>query len=231
MARKPTTGTRVLAGVLLLIAVGLGCKPLALPFYLFNMNKPKLPSHYGFYEKAREAKDKKEIKIAVLVERGRGLSPDFIGSERTLGNLIVNNFKAGFEKNKERVTVVPVADVDKFKREHEEWRAMEGYEIARKLGVDYVIDMEVVSMSLYEPGSRHLFRGQCVVSVRVIDSDKDAAELFAAHEYVKEFPGSGVTIAADSQTTPQQFQNQFLAKMAVDLTGLFTPLQTRARFD
>jgi hypothetical protein len=221
---------RIAGGVFLLIALAIGCKPFALPFYLLNLNKPKLPSHYSFYEKAREAKGKKEIRVAVLVERGRGLSPDFLGAERSLANLLINGLRAGFEVNKERVTVLPAAVIDDFKRKNENWRSLEGPQIARKLDVDYVFDIELASMSLYEPGSRHLFRGNCVVSVRVIDADENAPEIFPPYEYVKEFPGNGVTVAADSQTTAQQFQNQFLAKIALDLTGLFTATHTRDRF-
>jgi hypothetical protein len=230
MADKSLTRWRRAGAVFLLLALAFGCKPLALPFYLLNLNKPKLPSHYSFYEKAREAKGKKDIRVAVLVERGRGLSPDFLGAERSLANLLINGLRAGFELNKERVTVISANDVDEFKRKNENWRSLSGPEVAKRLGVDYLFDIELGSMSLYEPGSRHLFRGNCVVSVRVIDADEKAPEIFPPYEYVKEFPGNGVTVAADSQTTPQQFQNQFLAKIALDLTGLFTATHTRDRF-
>ncbi len=230
MADKTVNRRRIVGVTLALLGLAFGCKPFALPFYLLNLNKPRIPSHYSFYERAREAKGKKEIRVAVLVDRGRGLSPDFLGSERSLANLLINGLRAGFELNRERVIVIPASEVEEFKRRNENWRSMEGPEIAKSLGVDYVFDVELSSMSLYEPGSRHLFRGNCVVSVRVVDADEKAAEIFPPYEYVKEFPGNGVTVAADSQTTPQQFQNQFLAKIALDLTGLFTAMHTRDRF-
>ena len=121
MARK-LTGQRILAGVLLLIVAGIGCNPLMLQMYLFrDMRQGKIQSHFNFYDKAHAAKKKKEIKIVVLSERGRTLSAEFVGDERMLTNGIVNQLRQNFLQNKEKVIIVPPGDVEKFKREHDDW--------------------------------------------------------------------------------------------------------------
>jgi len=230
MARKPLTRGRIVAAILLLIVASFGCNPLLLPMQLLNLNKTR-PSEYGFYEKARKAKDKKDIKIAVLTYRGRGLSPEYIGAERTLTTLFVAALKAGFAQNKERVTIVPTAEVEKFKQKNDDWRAMEPHEIGAKLGVDFVVDVELASLSLYEPGSRLLFRGHCEIPLRVMDSDPNSeTPEFFAHPYSTDYPGSGVTVPADQDMNADKFQNQFLTKVATELTGLFTGVSTGQRF-
>src|SRR5262245_12484091 len=122
MARK-LTGRRILTGVLLLIVAGIGCNPLLIPTYLFQgFKQGKIPSKFNFYDAASAAKKKKEVKVVVLSERGRSLSSEFVGAERTITNMFVNQLRANFIQNKERVAIVPPGDVEKFKREHEDWK-------------------------------------------------------------------------------------------------------------
>lgn len=230
MARTPLTGRRVVAALLLVIA-GFGCNPLLGPFKLLNINRARTHSEYNFYETARKIKDKKEIRIAVLTYRSRSLSPELISAERTLANMVVSTMQAGFEKNKERVTVLPVSDVDKFKQENDDWRAMDAADIAKKLNVDFIFNLELEALSIYEPGTRNLFRGHCRIAVTVIDEDKNAKKPeLIVHPFTSEYPNGGLPIAADVDMTAEKFINQFMSKVAIELTGLFTALETGQRF-
>src|SRR5207244_6917522 len=128
--------------------------------------------------------------------------------------------------NKERVTIVTPNEIEKFRQSHDDWRAMDFGEIGKEFGADYVIDMELASMSLYEPGSRYLFRGHIHVPIRIVDVNKDAVELFPPYDFNFEFPGSGQSIPADLDVNVEKFQGQFFAKIAVEMTRLFTSMPT-----
>lgn len=229
MARKPAN-RRAIAVVMLLVAAGFGCRPLLGPFKFLTANNNRVPSRLEFYEKAKEAKDKKEIKVVVLTYRSSTVSPEFIGAERTLTSMFVNKLKMTFDINKERVTIVPLAEVDKFKKEHTDWRAMDKSDIGEHFGADYIIDMTLAELSLYEPNTRDLFRGHIRIPIVISDTVKDAAELFPQIEYDSDFPGGGQPVQADIDMNPQKFQLQFFTKVATELAGYFTALPTSERF-
>jgi hypothetical protein len=229
MARKPAA-RRVLIAVLALIVGGLGCNPLLMPFQFLNLNRSRIPSEFNFYHKAKAAKKKKEITIVVLSYPGRGLAPEFIGSDRTLTSMFVNCLKAGFESNREHVKIVPLTDVEKFKRDHDDWRGMDQSEICKQFAADYLIDMELSAMTLYEPGTKALFRGHLHIPIHIVDSDKTAADLFPPYDFDFEYPASGGSIAADLDMSRDKFQQQLFAKAAVELTRLFTGIPTADQF-
>src|SRR5262245_6891722 len=229
MARK-LTGRRILASVLLLIVAGIGCNPLLVPMYIFQgFKQGKIPSHYDFYDKARAAKKKKEIKVVVLSERGRGLAPEFVSAERTITNMFVNQLRMNFQQNKEQVVVVAPGDVEKFKREHDDWRAMDSTDIAKHFGADYLIDIEIASISIYEPGTKELYHGHCRIPIRVIDADKNAPEVFPPHDYESDYPTGGEMIPS-SDMSADRFQQKFFSKIALDMAAVFSAIETRQQF-
>jgi hypothetical protein len=231
MARK-LTGRRVIAGVLFLIVAGIGCNPLLVPTYLFQgFKQGKIESQFNFYDKAHGAKKKKEIKVVVLTELGRGLSYEFVSGEKTLANMFVAQLKSNFMQNKEHVTIVSSGDVEKFKHEHEDWKAMDFAEIAKQFGADYLISVELAKMSIYEQGSRDLFRARCRIPIRIVDSDKNAPEIFPPYDYETEYPGGGDAIQAGIDMSAERFMQKFFAKISVDMAGLFSATETSKTFD
>src|SRR6516225_8396390 len=101
------TNRRILLGVLLVLAAGVGCNPIMMPFYLLGgFNNTKIDPEYKFYETAKKEKSKKEFKLVVLPERGRGLSANFFGQERKLASVFVENLSKSFEENKEKIKIV-----------------------------------------------------------------------------------------------------------------------------
>jgi hypothetical protein len=229
MARKPLT-RRMLAGVLLVMLLGMGCNPLLMPFQLFHLNDSRLPSEFDFYEKAKKAKNKKELRVVLLAYRGSGLSQEYIGTERDLANMFVNCVKAGFENNKEKVTIVSLNEVEKFKQRHDDWKSMDASQICKHFNADYMIDMEMASLSLYEPSSiPRQYRGRVKIQIHIMDADKDASELFAPYTYEYEYPGSEQSIPAD-EMGQDKFRQMFFQKIATGLTRLFTGIPAEHEF-
>ena len=67
-------------------------------------------------------------------------------------------------------------------------------EIGRNFKADYVVELEVNQISLYEPGSYNtLFRGRCDISMVVIDVHKSSEGPKCEGEYSTEFPESSGT--------------------------------------
>lgn len=228
MARKLLTRRRVLIAALIVAFVGMGCNPLLAPFQLAGLfNDPKAPTQFNFYDRAVQLKKKKDIRIMVLAYRGGSLAPDYYDADRTLATAFIRKLDETFKANKEKVTIVPLTDVEKYKRSHEDWKATPPGEIGKHFSADFVIDMELSELSLYEPGTRDIFHGHCRIPIAIIDVDKDG-EPFDRFDYDTEYPGSGQSVPLDMETNAQKFKAKFLAKIALDLTGMFTPLPTAA---
>ncbi len=229
MARKPLA-RRVTIGVLLFLLAGFGCNPIMLPFQLINHGRSRVPSMFDFYEKAKTAKKKKEIKVVILPSRGTRLSADYITTENVLADRFVAALEAGFAENRERVKIVPLRDVEKFKREHDDWKGMDASEIGKVFGADYVIDIELAELSLYEPGTRNLFRGHCSIPITIRDVDPDGTAKFPEFTYTADYPTGGASVPADLDTNVSKFQYQFFGKIATEMTGLFTATSAGSRF-
>lgn len=228
MARKPITRRRVLIAVLLVAAIGMGCNPFLVPFQMAGLlNNPKAPTQFNFYDRAVKLKKKKDLRVVVLAFHGSALSPDYFDADRTLASAFVRKLDEAFKMNKEKVTIVPLKDVEAYKRTCDNWDAKPPSEIGEHFRADFVIDIELAQLSLYEPGARDIFHGHCRIPITIIDVES-AGEPFDRFEYDSEYPGSGQSVPMDMETNAQKFKAKFLAKIAIDLTGMFSPLPTSA---
>jgi hypothetical protein len=223
MARTPIARRWIGITLLVLIIGGFGCNPLIAPLYLLGVfNKPTIPPEHPFYEKARADKDKRNIKVVLLPSRGQNVPVDFAGSEVKLATMFAGKLTAGFADNKEKVTIVPVSDIEKFKQEHEDWAAMDPREIGKKFKADYVIDMELSALSLHPKASHKQFlQGNVRVSLSVIDVEKAGEEGVWRSEYTRQYPATGPQ-AVDSEMSPERFLQQFFFRAAIDLSWKLT---------
>lgn len=220
------TRRQKLIAVLVVAVLGMGCNPILAPFQLIGLfSNPKGPSQFNFYDRACEAKKKKDISVLVLAYPGGRLPADYAGADRVLAAKFVKKLDEAFKTNKERVVIVTLAEVEKFKRRHDDWKGMTAAEIGKHFKVDYVIDMELSQLSLFEPGTREVLHGHCHIPIAIIDVEK-GAEPFEQYEYDAEYPGVGQSIPVDMESNPEKFKQKFFDKMAVELTKLFTPCPT-----
>ena len=225
MARKPAA-RKALIAVLLVFVAGIGCNPFLAPFQMFGLfNDAKGPCHFNFYDRAVKEKRKKDIRIVVIPY----MSPSvpFRGVENAIASTFIRKLDETFKVNKDRVTIVSPSEFEKFRRTHEDWKGMQLSEIGKNFSADYVVELEVTNLSLYEPLTRDIFRGNCRISVRITDVDHDG-ETFDHYDYSTEYPGNGQSVPMDMETTVERFKQRFVAKIALDLTGLFTPLPAGA---
>lgn len=205
-------------GVLLMVtAVSFGCNPVTTMYFLIPgmHSDPEAPFHL-----AKKPKKGKEVKVVVLTYARSGLSPDFLGVDRTLANLFAKKLTEGAEMNGDKIAVVPAHDVEKYKRENPGWKAEGAAQIGKYFDADYVIDMEINSLSLYEPGSAgNLLQGRASVGVTVTDVANPDDQPFA-HPYNGKYPRFG-SRSADMDGSVDAFRQSFLNRIATDLSWIF----------
>lgn len=144
--------------------LGVGCNPISTMYFLFRGDQ-KAPAEFPLPPK----EGKQEVAVALLVS-APNTSWEFAGVDRELsaavGRRLFDQTKAG----KNPIRVVEQAKVDKFKGTNPDWKAMSGAEIGKQLGADYVIDLSLSAVSLYEPGTGKLmYQGQATVEGTVYD--------------------------------------------------------------
>ncbi|MFL5341006.1 MAG: hypothetical protein ACJ8F7_12735 [Gemmataceae bacterium] len=217
---------RVLLAALLLVAAGMGCNPFLLPQFISGaFTDNKIPPEYDLYKLGKKDKDKKELKLVVLPERGRGLTADFFGQERELANDFAKKLEAAFEENKAKVKIVPIKDVEAFKSTHSEWKGMKAQEIGKHFQADYVLDLELLSLSLYAPRSHQQFlQGSCRLSLTVYDVDKD--DPVKTWSLSPTYPKNGNNQPVDIDNNIDQFRQTFYDRIAGKLVRFLTPSST-----
>jgi hypothetical protein len=132
--------------------------------------------------------------------------------------------------NKEQILVASTSKVQKFKDEHPSWQSLSLEEIGKKLDTDYIIELEIRELSLYENGSQNtFFKGRAAISVTVADIRKPGKNPVFSDDYIGEFPKSqGPRLASD--TNPQRFRREFMTRVATDLSWLFTAHPTQDQY-
>src|SRR5438552_16765379 len=151
-----------LAGLLLVAVSCTGCNLMALPFFLIPGMEPDHEANCKLAPHGME----KQAKVVILSPAGLEASPEFLRADRELGRLLYVQMEEGFKKNKEKVTIVPVSQVEKYKDDHPNWRSLSPEEVGKHFHADYMIDLELNTVTLYEAGSANtLFRGHAEISL------------------------------------------------------------------
>jgi hypothetical protein len=206
-----------LTALLILTGLCMGCNPLTVPFFLLLGADPKLDPDFKFTPPEKE----KYVKLLILTSSALETRPEFLRADQELGGLVAQKLQDGFKQNKEKVLILPAHRVQRFKDEHPNWQALGPDEVAKHFGADYVIDLEIESLSLYEPGSQNtLYRGRAEISVSVIDLHKPDENPVYRKEYSTEYPRARPVLVEGSN--PQQFRLGFLTRIATDISWLFT---------
>jgi hypothetical protein len=211
-----------LAGLVLAVVVcTAGCNPLTLPFFLMW----GVDSKYDPECKLAVKEDKDEAKVVILTYSTLDWRPELLGADRELSNLLARKLTEACKANKEKVTVVSPLKVQRYKDAHPNWHAQGAQEIGKHFEADYVIDLELQSLGIYEPRSMNsLFRGETEISVAVLDVENEDEEPIFRKEYRRVYPKSSPV--AVSESSPQKFRMEFLAKVATDLAWVFTAHST-----
>jgi hypothetical protein len=207
-----------LAALILTATACFGCNLLSLPFFLATGMDPK---HEPKCKLASTEKDK-EVRLVLIAYSGMETRPEFLRVDRELTTLLARELLKGFKENKEKVTIVAPSKIEKYKDEHPNWRTLGAAEIGKYFDADYVIDLEIESLSLYEPGSgNQLYRGRGSIAIAVADVSKPDEDPMYREVYTAEYPKArGPVPVGDGNAN--QFRQLFLAQVAKELSWRFT---------
>lgn len=207
---------RALAALMSVAVLCTGCNILSLPFFLLPGMDPKIDA------KCKLADKDKEVRVVILASSGLETRPEFVRVDRELSRLLAQQMEANFKKNNEKVHIVPTSRVETYKENHPDWHSQPPEKIGKYFNADYVINLEVNSITLYEPGSINtLFRGRADISLDVVDVNNPSEGPIYREEYSSEYPKvRGPVPVGDSN--PGQFRQLFLTNVARELAWHFT---------
>jgi hypothetical protein len=213
-----------------LAAIGLGCggmNPFLLP-YLWSDRQGKNPPEFPL----NPPKKGHEAKVVVFVSSKMGLPADLTGVDRMLNAELIQTLDVLVKSNDEKVQLLKMPPIDKFKSENPNWRSSRPYEdIGKKFAADYVIDVEIQEMDLYKPGPRKdWLQGHATIWVDAYDLSKPLTEPAYKHEFTFEFP-QGREIEKESQAQVSAFRMKFVQRIATDIAAKFSAAPTQKRMD
>jgi hypothetical protein len=210
-----------MAGLMGLASLGAGCNPLLFPAFLFGPE----PREEARLKKLASTDKKKEVKVVILPYLvGLETRQEFIGADYLLSDLLARQLKKLFEFNEEKVKIVSPQKVEDFKNKHAAWRKeVDLQEIGRNFQADFVICLEISSLSLYEKGSANqIYRGRANIKVSVLEvNDAEDAAMPRDYSYVYPSDARG-GVAVDIDTPPSKFREQFLNYVAKQVAWLFS---------
>lgn len=197
------------------VVCAIGCNPLHTIGFLTHKDV-KVPAEAPLEFKDGPKKKKEEVVVALFVSQGSGQSPEFAGAEAVLASEICKKLPELAKENKQKVVVVAPKDVNKFKYENPNWKFMHPTAWGMKLKADFVLDIHLDRMNMFQPGSQNnLYEGRADVTVDMYDVDAGPVE--AKHSYVHTFayPKTGFRDATAKPVTA--FRREFLEQLAIEV--------------
>jgi hypothetical protein len=150
----------------------------------------------------------------VFVSQGTGQSFEFAGAEDVIASELAKRMPELAKENKQKLEVIPPAQVKKFKYNNPNWKNENPVVWGKKLGADYVLDIHISKMSVYQPGSlKALYEGRAEIEVQMYNVEAGGEPEYYVHPFA--YPKTGVR---DATSIPLgTFKKAFLERLAVEI--------------
>ena len=191
---------------------GFGCGPSLLWFLNrgdeFRDPKPEC--------KLAPKEGKKTVSVAILVTAPNSIGSDasMVGIDRDLEGKIAGKIMELSTYSKETpITVIDSGKVDRLRQENPNyWNTASLSDIAKKLGADYLLDVTVSSLTLYDQQTgREICRGKATVEVSVYDAVGKGKPLAT-------YPLSSEAPLRDTSSQPiHVYRTKFLDGLAMEI--------------
>jgi hypothetical protein len=209
---------------MLLAVPAIGCSPLSVIGFIFA-RPDKMPAEYPLtFDKDSPKKDKEEIVVALLPQLAPGTKAQFVTADRDLATKLSKALPEQFKDNKDKkkMRVISPTQVDKFKMANPQWKQMSAEEIGKKLGADFVLEIYLDKMRMYQPGSLdNIYEGHAEVSVTVYEVGYQESDYKGKYQepgrypLTFAFPKTGVRDA--STMSASEFKKMFLENLTVEI--------------
>jgi hypothetical protein len=202
-----------------------GCDPGSLAY--FFMPEAKHPAEM---KRLTTEDNAKEVRVVILVSNGNALDlrRELLQSDRQLAESLARQLVELCKTNEEKIAVVSPRKVEEFKNSHPRWNVLDDREIGRFFHADYVIEVTINALSLFEKGSANqLYRGQANLSVALVDVNNPGAPP-EQREFSCVYPSDAKgPVPVGSDSGPLQFRQAFLGYVAKRLSWFFSPYPPR----
>ncbi len=194
-----------------------GCNPQTLNFLLMPFVDDKEPPKLC----KLASPDKKEVTVAIVTTFANlETRPEMLPIESDLSDRLAADMRKRAAANKEKIKFVPTAKVRSLMNQTA-GNTLSPREIGRKLKADFVINLEINSISLYEKGSfNQLFRGKTEIAITCVELGKPSEEATHQEIYVHEYPGARGPIDVGNSSV-LEFRTKFLDVIAQDIARYF----------
>jgi hypothetical protein len=173
---------------------------------------------------------KKVPRVVIFTSMGLETRAEFLQADRQLSELLGKQLHALAAANGEHLAIVPTRQVEQFKNTHPRWRTMDPRDIAQAFNADYLIDLEISSLTLYEHGSGNsLLRGRADLTVTLVDA-KNPDDTQVQKDVHCVFPEAQGPIPAGFDANPMEFRQAFLGHVAKRLSWCFSRYPKRERY-
>jgi hypothetical protein len=159
------------------------------------------------------------VVVLVLPHLAPGTSPTFFSAERELAAELARMLpeRAKENKDKKKVRVISPTQVDKFKAANTNWKALNLGEIGEKLGADFVLDIELAKMRLYQPntGQERIYEGKAEVQVAIYEV---GSETGVRDSYAITFSYPKGMVRDASVMSEREFRKEYITNLASEIT-------------
>jgi hypothetical protein len=207
--------------------ISLGCNPATLSMLMIPWVDNKLDPEYKLFAEG------KELTLVIVSNfASPQLQPDLQPAEMELAEKLSSFLRKRCVENKHKIKIVPYAEVRSY--QVKQW--VDGnpspLDIGKKFKADFVLDLNIQSMSLYEKRAvTPLFRGETEITINLYKVNATDGD----HKvYNKDYRGEGAPTPFDAGTTSAAtFRGMFLTKVSRDISKLFIayPPEERVPFD
>jgi len=207
-------------------ALTLGCNPIQTIGYFCAPDSIEPPT-------CPLAVKGKDVKVLLIAAHAGPLpsDPALMRSDWDLNARLTHLLEDHYKENNDRVKVIPPSQVKNYMNSHPRWRELPPQEVGKHFDADWVINLEIMSISLFDRASANFFyHGNAEIQVTVTDVHKPVGEGGVFEEsYQLEYPKSH-PLERGEMSVPR-FREKFVDRIAKDLARYFAAHPPRDKYD
>jgi hypothetical protein len=214
----------LMAAAFTAVIASAGCDASALPYFLAGCPEPM--DQAGDMALVPDKKKRDELKIMVLAYSAMEPSTEFVTVDRELQSSLSRQLLQLAKKNEEKVAMISPGKVQEYKNAHPDWHTSRIEDIGRQFHADYVIYLEIESMTLFERGGfNQLYRGRAEIGITLVNLQKPDMDPIEKH-FSCEYPKTRGPVPVDEMNA-RQFYLSFMESVTKKLSWYFVPHESQ----
>ena len=214
-------GRGIVLGTMFLALTSVGCTKGALWHLLGGANEKREP-----VDPLPPKPGMKQVRVAILVHESQTIAPNFIGVSRELATLIGRRMTEETKDDDHPIVVIDQVTIRKASKDSVT-NFQDPRQIGLEVGADYVIDLMLNSISMYQPeDAGQFFKGSGDIKGVVYDVD-DPDTTF--REYVHPF--TGIQSGVGGRFNEDAYRRYLIDKIATEIAHRHIPHIARTELE